>query len=85
MRSTGTRPSRPAAWLPAPDDRWGEVPVAYVELKPGRTATEAGIIEHCRTLLARFKVPKRVFFADIPKTSTGKIQKFRLREMARNG
>ena len=67
------------------DDRWGEVPVAYVELKPGRTATEAGIIEHCRTLLARFKVPKRVFFADIPKTSTGKIQKFRLREMARNG
>ncbi|MER8828922.1 acyl-CoA synthetase [Mesorhizobium sp. M0938] len=66
-----------------PDDKWGEVPVAYVELKPGRTATEAEIIDHCRALLARFKVPKTVFFAEIPKTSTGKIQKFRLREMAK--
>ena len=65
------------------DDKWGEVPVAYVELKPGKTATEEEIIEHCRTLLARFKVPKRVIFADIPKTSTGKIQKFVLREMAK--
>ncbi|RWF72142.1 MAG: acyl-CoA synthetase [Mesorhizobium sp.] len=66
-----------------PDDKWGEVPVAYVELKPGRTATEAEIIDHCRALLARFKVPKAVIFAEIPKTSTGKIQKFRLREMAK--
>ncbi|TIX58580.1 MAG: acyl-CoA synthetase [Mesorhizobium sp.] len=66
-----------------PDDKWGEVPVAYVELKPGRTATEAAIIDHCRALLARFKVPKAVIFAEIPKTSTGKIQKFRLREMAK--
>lgn len=65
------------------DDKWGEVPVAYVELKPGKTATEAEIIEHCRALLARFKVPKAVVFAEIPKTSTGKIQKFRLREMAK--
>ncbi|QND59131.1 acyl-CoA synthetase [Mesorhizobium huakuii] len=65
------------------DDKWGEVPVAYVELKPGKAATEAEIIEHCRTLLARFKVPKAVIFAEIPKTSTGKIQKFRLREMAK--
>jgi len=65
------------------DDRWGEVPVAYVELKPGRTATEAEIIGHCRELLARFKCPKSVIFAEIPKTSTGKIQKFRLRDMAR--
>jgi fatty-acyl-CoA synthase len=64
------------------DDKWGEVPVAYVELKPGMTATEVEVIEHCRSLLARFKVPKAVIFADIPKTSTGKIQKFRLREMA---
>jgi len=64
------------------DDRWGEVPIAYVELKPGREATEAEIIEHCRGLLARFKCPKAVLFAEIPKTSTGKIQKFRLREMA---
>jgi len=66
-----------------PDDKWGEVPVAYVELKPGRTATEAEILDHCRSLLARFKVPKAVIFAEIPKTSTGKIQKFRLREKAR--
>ncbi|BCG96381.1 acyl-CoA synthetase [Mesorhizobium sp. 131-2-1] len=65
------------------DDKWGEVPVAYVELKPGKSATEAEIIEHCRALLARFKVPKAVVFAEIPKTSTGKIQKFRLREMAK--
>jgi fatty-acyl-CoA synthase len=66
------------------DEKWGEVPVAYVELKPGRTATEAEIIEHCRALLARFKVPKAVVFAEIPKTSTGKIQKFRLREMTKS-
>ena len=61
------------------------MPVAYVELKPGATATEDEIIEHCRTLLARFKVPKAVIFAEIPKTSTGKIQKFRLRDMAKAG
>jgi fatty-acyl-CoA synthase len=65
------------------DDKWGEVPVAYVEFKPGKTATEAEILDHCRTLLARFKVPKAVIFSEIPKTSTGKIQKFRLREMAK--
>jgi fatty-acyl-CoA synthase len=66
------------------DEKWGEVPVAYVELKPGKAATEAEIIEHCRSLLARFKCPKAVVFAEIPKTSTGKIQKFRLREMAKD-
>ena len=66
-----------------PDEKWGETPVAYVELKPGSAATEDEIIEHCRKLLARFKCPKAVIFAEIPKTSTGKIQKFRLREMAR--
>ncbi|MBD0414139.1 acyl-CoA synthetase [Oryzicola mucosus] len=66
-----------------PDDKWGEVPIAYVELKPGASATETEIIEHCRTLLARFKVPKAVIFEEIPKTSTGKIQKFRLRDMAK--
>ena len=65
------------------DDKWGETPVAYVELKPGRSASEAEILDHCRALLARFKVPKQVVFAEIPKTSTGKIQKFRLREMAK--
>ncbi|BCH22415.1 acyl-CoA synthetase [Mesorhizobium sp. L-8-10] len=65
------------------DEKWGEVPVAYVELKPGGSATEAEIMEHCRGLLARFKVPKAVIFAEIPKTSTGKIQKFVLRQMAK--
>jgi fatty-acyl-CoA synthase len=66
-----------------PDEKWGETPVAYVELKPGTAVTEGEIIEHCRSLLARFKCPRTVIFAEIPKTSTGKIQKFRLREMAR--
>jgi fatty-acyl-CoA synthase len=64
------------------DDKWGETPVAFVELKPGASASEDEIIEHCRALLARFKCPRTVIFAEIPKTSTGKIQKFRLREMA---
>ena len=67
------------------DDKWGEVPVAYVELKPGARASEEEIIAHCRTLLARFKVPKAIIFAEIPKTSTGKIQKFKLRDMAKAG
>jgi fatty-acyl-CoA synthase len=66
-----------------PDDKWGETPVAYVELKPGMSASEDEIIEHCRKLLARFKCPRTVIFAEIPKTSTGKIQKFRLRDLAR--
>ena len=66
-----------------PDEKWGETPVAYVELRPGRQASEDEIIAHCRSLLARFKVPKQVVFAEIPKTSTGKIQKFRLRDLAR--
>ncbi len=65
------------------DEKWGETPMAFVELKPGRSATETELIEHCRQLLARFKCPKGVVFAEIPKTSTGKIQKFRLREMAK--
>lgn len=65
------------------DDKWGETPVAYVELKPGQAATEEDIIEHCRSLLARFKCPRTVVFVEIPKTSTGKIQKFVLREMAK--
>jgi len=67
------------------DEKWGETPIAYVELKPGKSATEAELIEHCRNTLARFKVPKAVIFAEIPKTSTGKIQKFALREMAKHG
>jgi fatty-acyl-CoA synthase len=66
-----------------PDDKWGETPIAYVELRPGRSASADEIIEHCRSLLARFKCPRTIVFAEIPKTSTGKIQKFRLREQAR--
>jgi fatty-acyl-CoA synthase len=62
-----------------PDAKWGEVPVAFVELKPNATATEAELIAHCRAQLAGFKTPKRVLFEIIPKTSTGKIQKFQLR------
>jgi fatty-acyl-CoA synthase len=68
-----------------PDEKWGETPIAYVELKPGRQAQEQELIDHCRTLLARFKCPKAIVFSEIPKTSTGKIQKFRLRELARGG
>ena len=63
-----------------PDDRWGETPVAYVELKAGATVTEAELVAHCKGLLAGYKVPRDIRFEDIPKTSTGKIQKFMLRQ-----
>jgi len=63
-----------------PDDMWGEVPKAFVTLKPGHTATPEEIMAHCRTRIAGFKCPKAVEFGDLPKTSTGKIQKFVLRE-----
>ncbi|MCT8988981.1 acyl-CoA synthetase [Chelativorans sp. SCAU2101] len=65
------------------DEKWGETPVAFVELKPGANATAEEIIAHCRRLLASFKCPRHVVFTEIPKTSTGKIQKFRLRELAK--
>ena len=67
-----------------PDPKWGESPLAFVELRPGAQTTEAELIAHCRTLLAAYKVPKAVRFEPIPKTSTGKIQKFELRERARS-
>ena len=73
-----------AAVVAQPDEKWGEVPCAFVETKPGAQATEAELIELCRTLLARFKVPKRVVFGELPKTSTGKIQKFLLREQVKS-
>ncbi len=73
-----------AAVVAQPDAKWGEVPCAFVELKPDAIATEAEIIAFCRNLLARFKVPKRVLFCTLPKTSTGKIQKFTLREQVRS-
>ena len=68
------------AVVAVPDDTWGEVPKAFVALKPGQTASADEIIAHCRERLAHFKCPKAVEFGDLPKTSTGKIQKFVLRE-----
>jgi fatty-acyl-CoA synthase len=72
-----------AAVVAKPDEKWGETPCAFIELKPGTEATADELIKWCRERLARFKVPRHVVFAEIPKTSTGKIQKFKLREMAK--
>ena len=72
-----------AAIVAAPDEKWGEVPCAFVELKPGASAEAADIIAFCRERLAGFKTPKHVVFGDLPRTATGKIQKFMLREQAR--
>lgn len=69
-----------AAVVAKPDPKWQEVPCAFVELKNGASATPEELIEHCRQHLARFKVPKEVCITEIPKTSTGKLQKFILRE-----
>jgi fatty-acyl-CoA synthase len=65
-----------------PDERWGETPVAFVETQPDSTVTAAELIAHCRGLLAGYKLPREIRFEPIPKTSTGKIQKFLLRELA---
>lgn len=73
-----------AAVVARPDEKWGEVPCAFVELKPGQQIAEAELIAFCRARLAGFKTPKRVVFLDLPKTATGKIQKFELREAAKN-
>ena len=73
-----------AAVVAQPDPKWGEVPCAFVELKPGAQALESDLVEHCRGLLARFKVPKKVVFGELPKTSTGKIQKFMLRDQVKS-
>ena len=73
-----------AAVVAKPDEKWGEVPAAYVEVKEGADVTAESIIEHCRAHLARYKVPKHVEFCVLPKTSTGKIQKFVLREQAKS-
>ena len=69
-----------AAVIARPDEKWGETPCAFIELKPGRTLTEQEVIEHCRSVLAHYKCPRTVIFEEIPKTSTGKIQKFMLRD-----
>ena len=71
-----------AAVVAKPDDKWGETPCAFVELKPGTTATAEELIAWCRQHLAGYKCPRYIVFTELPKTSTGKIQKFKLREMA---
>jgi fatty-acyl-CoA synthase len=72
-----------AAVVARPDAKWGETPCAFVTLKPGASATPEEIITFCRANLAGYKVPRTVVFGPLPKTSTGKIQKFALREQAR--
>jgi fatty-acyl-CoA synthase len=72
-----------AAVVARPDERWGESPCAFVTVKPGASATAEDLIAHCRNLLAHFKCPRTVIFTELPKTSTGKIQKHVLRDQAR--
>ena len=67
-----------------PDPKWGEAPLAFVETKAGATVTAAELIAHCKTLLAGYKVPREIRFEPIPKTSTGKIQKFELRQRVKS-
>ena len=71
-----------AAVVAKPDDKWGDVPCAFVELKDGATADEAALIAFSRETLAGFKAPKKAVFQELSKTSTGKIQKFALRKRA---
>jgi len=73
-----------AAVVAKADKKWGETPCAFVELKPGVTASADELTQWCRQHLAGYKVPRHVVFAELPKTSTGKIQKFKLREMAKD-
>jgi fatty-acyl-CoA synthase len=74
-----------AAVVAKPDEKWGEAPCAFIEKKPGfETVAEADFIAHCRETLAHFKCPRTVVFCELPKTTTGKIQKFRLREQAKS-
>jgi fatty-acyl-CoA synthase len=73
-----------AAVVAQPDPKWGESPCAFVELKPGASATEEELIAHCRERLAHFKAPRKVVFGELPKTSTGKIQKFLLRDRVKS-
>ena len=74
-----------AAVVTRPDPMWGETPCAVVTLKPGASATAEEIIAFCRERLAHFKAPRTVMFGPLPKTSTGKIQKYVLRERAKSG
>ncbi|MFC5486642.1 acyl-CoA synthetase [Microvirga aerilata] len=72
-----------AAVVAMPDEKWGETPCAFVEVKPGQSVSPEDIVAWCRQHLASYKCPRTVIFTELPKTSTGKIQKFQLREMAR--
>ena len=69
-----------AAVVAMPDEKWGETPCAFVSLKHGKQASEEDLIGWCRDNLAHFKCPSRIVFTELPKTSTGKIQKFKLRK-----
>jgi fatty-acyl-CoA synthase len=71
-----------AAVVAKPDPKWGETPCAFLEIKPGSTVSPEEIVAHCKQHLAGFKVPRAVVFGELPKTSTGKIQKFELRKRA---
>jgi fatty-acyl-CoA synthase len=71
-----------AAVVARPDPKWGETPCAFVELKAGAGGDAEAIVAHCKQHLAGFKVPRAVVFGELPKTSTGKIQKFELRKQA---
>ena len=73
-----------AAVVAKPDERWGETPCAFVELRPGSRLSEADVIAFCRDNLAHYKCPRQVVFGELPKTSTGKIRKFVLRDRARS-
>ncbi|MEM9122841.1 MAG: acyl-CoA synthetase [Pseudomonadota bacterium] len=73
-----------AAVVARPDEKWGETPCAFVEVKPGSSVTEADLIAYCRDNMAHFKAPKTIVFQELPKTSTGKIQKFVLRSTAKD-
>jgi fatty-acyl-CoA synthase len=72
-----------AAVVAKPDDKWGETPCAFVELKPSEMVSAEELIGWCRQKLAGYKIPRHIVFAELPKTSTGKVQKFKLREMAK--
>jgi fatty-acyl-CoA synthase len=72
-----------AAVVAKADDKWGETPCAFIELKPGRQASKDELIAHCKSNLAGYKVPRHIVFVELPKTSTGKVQKFKLREMTK--
>ncbi|MFD0466428.1 hypothetical protein ACFQY9_37355 [Microvirga aerilata] len=73
-----------AAVVAAPDDKWGEIPCAFIELKDGMTSTPEDLTAFCRTRLAGFKIPRKFVFRSIPKTATGKVQKFQLRSELRS-